>query len=161
MSTNPEPPVAIAASDAPLRAKQTGYPAPFAAQVAGRAKRALGDFFGLTNFGVNLTRLAPGAVSAMRHAHTQQDEFIYILTGHPVLVTDGGETELGPGMCAGFPKGSRDAHQLVNPGPDVVEYLEVGDRSPGDAVEYPDDDLAAVFGADGHWHYRHKDGTPY
>jgi len=160
MST-PEPAVAIAACDAPLRAKQTGYPPPFAARVAGRTKRALGDFFGLTNFGVNLTCLAPGAVSSVRHAHSQQDEFIYILAGHPVLVTDGGETELHPGMCAGFPAGSGDAHQLVNPGPEVVEFLEVGDRTEGDTVVYPDDDLAAVQGADGHWHYRHKDGSAY
>jgi uncharacterized cupin superfamily protein len=161
MSSNPEPPVAVVASEAPLRAKQTGYPEPFASRVAGRAKRALGDFFGLTNFGVNLTRLEPGAVSSVRHAHSAQDEFVYVLRGSPVLVTDGGETELCPGMCAGFPKGSRDAHQLVNPGPDVVEFLEIGDRCAGDTVVYPDDDLAAVQGADGHWQYRHKDGTPY
>ena len=157
----PEPPVAIVASDAPLRAKQTGYPPKFAVRVAGRTKRTLGDLFGLTNFGVNLTRLAPGCCSSLRHAHSHQDEFVYILKGNPVLVTNGGETELAPGMCAGFAKGSGDAHQLVNPGPDVVEYLEIGDRNPGDTVVYPDDDLAAVFGADGQWHYRSKDGTPY
>ena len=141
MSSAPEPAVAIVAAEAPLRAKQTGYPPPFAARVGGREKRPLGDFFGLTNFGVNLTRLAPGCVSSIRHTHTKQDEFIYILRGHPVLVTDGGETELAPGMCAGFPAGSGDAHQLVNPGPDVVEFLEIGDRTPGDEVDYPDDDL--------------------
>ena len=161
MSSAPDPAVAIDASEAPLRAKQTGYPAPFAAQVSGREKRPLGDFFGLANFGVNLTRLAPGSVSSIRHSHTRQDEFIYVLRGHPVLVTNGGETELAPGMCAGFPAGSGDAHQLVNPGPDVVEFLEVGDRSPDDEVEYPDDDLAAKLGADGKWHYYRKDGTPY
>ena len=97
----------------------------------------------------------------MRHAHTKQDEFIYVLRGNPVLVTNGGETELAPGMCAGFPAGSGDAHQLVNPGPDVVEFLEIGDRSPGDDVVYPDDDLAAKLGPDGKWHYHRKDGTPY
>jgi uncharacterized cupin superfamily protein len=161
MSSAPEPAVAIDASEAPLRAKQTGYPAPFAAQVSGREKRPLGDFFGLTKFGVNLTRLAPGCVSSIRHSHTKQDEFVYVLRGHPVLVTNGGETELAPGMCAGFPAGGRDAHQLVNPGPDVVEFLEVGDRSPDDIVDYPDDDLAAKLGADGKWHYYRKDGTPY
>jgi uncharacterized cupin superfamily protein len=158
---SPQPPVALVAAEAPLRARPTGYPPPFAARVAGRAKRPLGDLFGLTNFGVNLTRLEPGAVSSIRHAHSLQDEFIYILRGNPVLVTDGGETELAPGMCAGFAKGSRDAHQLVNPGPDVVEFLEVGDRTPGDSVVYPDDDLAAVQDADGQWRYRHKDGSPY
>jgi len=161
MSSAPEPPVALPAGEAPLRAKQTGYPMPYAARVAGREKRPLGDLFGLVNFGVNLTTLAPGAVSALRHAHTKQDEFVYILAGHPVLVTNGGETELCPGMCAGFSAGSGDAHQLVNPGPDVVEYLEIGDRTPGDSADYPDDDLVAKWGDDGHWHYFRKDGTPY
>jgi len=161
MSSAPEPAVAIVAAEAPLRAKQTGYPSPFAERVAGRQKRPLGDLFGLTNFGVNLTRLAPGCVSSMRHAHDKQDEFVYILSGHPVLVTDGGETEMHPGMCAGFAAGSGDAHQLVNPGPDVVEFLEIGDRGKGDSVVYPDDDLAAVQGPDGAWRYLRKDGTPY
>ena len=104
MSSAPEPAVAIDASEAPLRAKQTGYPQPYAARVSGREKRPLGDLFGLTNFGVNLTRLEPGCVSSIRHCHTKQDEFIYILRGNPVLVTNGGETELAPGMCAGFAK---------------------------------------------------------
>ena len=161
MSSAPLPSVAILASEAPLRAKQTGYPPQFAVRVAGRHKRPLGDLFGLTNFGVNLTRLEPGCVSSIRHAHSKQDEFVYVLAGHPVLVTDGGETELHPGMCAGFAAGSGDAHQLVNPGPDVVEFLEVGDRSKGDTVVYPDDDLAAVQDAEGRWLYQHKDGTPY
>lgn len=161
MSSAPEPPVAVVAAEAPLRAKKTGYPPPFANRVAGRDKRPLGDLFGLANFGVNLTRLAPGSCSSIRHAHSKQDEFVYILAGHPVLVTNGGETELHPGMCAGFAAGSGDAHQIVNPGPDVVEFLEVGDRSKGDSVVYPDDDLAAVQGADGAWRYEHKDGTRY
>jgi len=161
MSSAPEPSVAVVAAEAPLRAKQTGYPPQFAARVAGRQKRTLGDLFGLTNFGVNLTRLAPGCVSSIRHAHSKQDEFVYVLSGHPVLVTNGGETEMHPGMCAGFAAGSGDAHQLVNPGPDIVEYLEIGDRSTGDTVVYPDDDLAAVLGADGAWRYQRKDGTPY
>jgi uncharacterized cupin superfamily protein len=157
----PEPPVAVVAAEAPLRARQTGYPQPFAERVAGRQKRPLGDLFGLANFGVNLTRLGPGCVSSMRHAHSKQDEFVYILSGHPVLVTDGGETELHPGMCAGFAAGSGDAHQLVNPGPEVVEFLEIGDRTQGDSVVYPDDDLAAVQRPDGSWAYQHKDGTAY
>ena len=78
-----------------------------------------------------------------------------------VLVTNGGETELAPGMCAGFAAGSGDSHQLVNPGPEMVEFLEIGDRTPGDDVLYPDDDLAAKLGPDGKWHYYRKDGTPY
>src|SRR3954463_3155863 len=93
---------AIDAREAPTRARPSIYPEPFAAQMVGREKRPLGDVFGLTNFGVNLTRIRPGGSSALRHAHTLQDEFIYVLEGDPVLVTDSGETRLAPGMCAGF-----------------------------------------------------------
>lgn len=154
-------PVMILASEAPPRAKQTGYPADMAKMVAGRFKHPLGDLFGLTNFGVNLTRLAPGAYSALRHAHAKQDEFVYILEGEPTLVTDAGETPLKPGMCAGFKAGTGDAHHLVNRTKKDVVILEVGDRSAGDSVSYPDDDVVAVFGADGKWKYSKKDGTPY
>jgi uncharacterized cupin superfamily protein len=154
-------PVAVVAADAPPRTRPTNYPEPFASRMAGREKRPLGDRFGLANFGVNLTRLAPGAVSALRHAHSRQDEFVYILSGHPVLVTDAGETPLAPGMCAGFRAGTGDGHHLVNRTKEDVVYLEVGDRTPGDAVTYPGDDLQAVLGPDGKWRYAHKDGTPY
>ena len=153
-------PIALVAAEVPLRARATGYPADLATKVAGREKRRLGDPFGLTNFGVNLTRLKPGAASALRHAHQTQDEFVYILEGEPVLVTDAGETPLTPGMCAGFPCGTGDAHCLVNRGGRDVVYLEIGDRSPGDGVVYPDDDLAARMGEDGQWRYFRKDGTP-
>src|SRR5437870_7517257 len=98
----PNIPSAIDAAEAPLRIKPTNYPEPFASRMAGREKRPLGDLFGLTNFGVNLTRLAPGAVSALRHAHSRQDEFVYVLAGQPTLVTDVGDLPLQPGMCAGF-----------------------------------------------------------
>jgi|SRR5581483_612263 uncharacterized cupin superfamily protein len=91
-------PVAIRAADAPARAKPSAYPEPFAARMAGREKRPLGDLFGLSNFGVNLTRLAPKAASALRHAHTRQDEFIYVVEGRPTLHTDEGRTVLAPGM---------------------------------------------------------------
>ncbi len=153
-------PTAIVAAEAPPKAKQSNYPEVFAGRVAGRFKRPLGDVFGLKHFGVNLTTLAPGAASALRHAHTVQDEFVYILQGHPVLVTDAGETLLSPGMCAGFRGGSGDAHHLVNRGGDTVVYLEVGDRLPGDAASYPDDDLQAFFEA-GQWRFARKDGRPY
>ncbi len=159
--TTPKNPVAIRAADAPPKAKQTNYPAPFAARVAGRRKHPLGDLFGLGNFGVNLTHLAPGAVSALRHAHTVQDEFIYILQGAPVLITDAGETPLVPGMCAGFRAGTGDAHHLVNRGTTEVVYLEIGDRAPGDGATYPDDDLQAVMTGVGQWAFTHKDGRPY
>ena len=152
---------AILAAQAAPRSKPTNYPEPFASRMRGREKRPLGDVFGLTNFGVNLTRLAPGAISALRHAHTKQDEFVYILEGHPILVTDAGETALAPGMCAGFKAGTGDGHHLVNRSAQDVVYLEVGDRTPGDQGTYPDDDLRAVLGADGKWRFTHKDGTPY
>jgi uncharacterized cupin superfamily protein len=153
-------PIAIAALQAAPRTKPTNYPEPFASRMTGREKRPLGDVFALQNFGVNLTRLAPGACSALRHAHTKQDEFIYILEGNPVLVTDAGETQLSPGMCAGFRAGTGDGHQLLNRTAKDVLYLEVGDRTAGDSATYPDDDIQAVL-VNGAWQFTHKDGTPY
>ena len=157
---DPAKPVAVLASDAPARVKPSSYPDTFARRMAGREKRPLGDWFGLTNFGVNLTRLAPNAVSALRHAHTKQDEFIYILQGTPVLHTDEGLTRLSPGMCAGFKAGSGNAHCLINPSNEDVVYLEVGDRTAGDEGIYPDDDLKALL-VEGKWQFVHKDGTKY
>jgi uncharacterized cupin superfamily protein len=154
-------PIAARALDVPPRARASNYPEPFASRMAGRQKRPLGDFFGLTHFGVNLTRLAPGAVSALRHAHAVQDELVYILQGRATLVTDRGEVELLPGMCAGFKGGSGEAHHLVNRGSEEVLYLEIGDRMPGDAAEYPDDDIQAQADGAGGWRFTHKDGTPY
>ena len=153
-------PVAIRAAEAALRTKPSIYPEPFASRMAGREKRQLGEVFALTNFGVNHARLAPHAVSALRHAHARQDEFIYILEGSPVLITDAGETQLSPGMCAGFKAGTGDAHQLVNRTAEDVVYLEVGDRTAGDSVTYPDDDIQAAF-VSGAWQFAHKDGTLY
>jgi uncharacterized cupin superfamily protein len=158
---NKEVPLAVAALDVPPRTKPSNYPEPFASRMAGREKRQLGDFFGLSAFGVNLTRIVPGGLSALRHAHATQDEFIYILEGHPTLITDRGETRLAPGMCVGFRAGTGDAHQLVNRGDTDVLYLEVGDRNPGDSAVYPDDDLMAVSESDGKWRFTHKDGTSY
>lgn len=155
-----ERPVALVALDTPPRTKPSNYPEPFSSRMGGREKRALGDHFGLRNFGVNLTRLKPGAMSALRHAHTRQDEFVYVLQGCPTLVTDAGRTPLAPGMCAGFPAGTGDGHHLVNETGEDVLYLEVGDRTPGDAASYPDDDLQAVQ-IDGRWSFLHKDGRAY
>ena len=152
---------AIDATSVAPAAKHTNYPDAFATRVAGREKRRLGDYFGLSNFGVNLTRLAPGAMSALRHAHSRQDELVYILEGCPTLLTDTNEVELAPGMCAGFKAGTGDAHHLVNRTQADVVFFEVGDRSAGDTVEYPDDDLRAVLGSDRKWSFLHKDGTPY
>lgn len=154
-------PPAVSALEIEPRKKKSNYPEPFSARMERREKRALGDVFGLTNFGVNLTRLAPGGMSALRHAHAKQDEFVYVLSGTPILVTNAGETQLEPGMCAGFKAGSGDAHHLVNrTGSDVV-FLEVGDRTAGDGVVYPDDDIAAVFTPEGTWRFTHKDGRDY
>lgn len=156
-----ETPIAVVALQAPARNKPSNYPEPFISRMTGREKRPLGDLFGLSNFGVNLTRLVPGAGSALRHAHSKQDEFLYVLEGHPVLITDQGETRLSPGMCAGMKAGTGNAHQLINRTDQDVLYLEVGDRSAGDSVTYPDDDLKAVLGNEGKWRFVHKDGAPY
>lgn len=128
--------------------------------MAGREKRVVGDVFGLTHFGVNLTRLAPGAVSSLRHFHSRQDEFIYVLQGNPTLYTDQGSTPLAPGDCAGFKAGNSDGHCLRNDTDSTVVFLEVGDRTPGDTGSYPDEDLQAVQEND-QWIFLHKDGAAY
>ncbi len=153
-------PAAVIAAEVPTRSKPSVYPEPFASRMSGRAKSQLGEIFGLENFGVNLTRLAPHAVSALRHAHSKQDEFVYILQGHPTLHTDEGRSTLGPGMCAGFKAGTGNGHRLINETSEEVVYLEVGDRSPGDEGSYPDDDLKALL-VEGGWKFTRKDGTPY
>lgn len=153
-------PIAVTASEVPARMRLSVYPEPFASRMVGREKRPIGDLFGLTNFGVNLTRLAPNAVSALRHAHTKQEEFVYILQGQPTLHTDEGRIQLSPGMCAGFKAGTGNGHRLVNETTEEVVYLEVGDRTPGDEGSYPDDDLKALL-VEGKWKFVHKDDTPY
>lgn len=153
-------PVARVAAEVAPRARPSAYPPEFARRMQGREKRALGDAFGLRNFGVNLTRLAPGACSALRHAHAVQDEFVYVLEGELDLVTDRGCTSLRAGMCAGFRAGTGDAHHLINRSAAPAVYLEVGDRLPGDSASYPDDDLVALL-RDGAWVFTRKDGTPF
>ena len=153
-------PIAVSAAEVSVRSKPSAYPEPFASRMAGREKRPLGDFFGLRNFGVNLTRLDPSSVSALRHAHSKQDEFVYILRGRPTLHTDEGRAQLSPGMCAGFKAGTGNGHCLVNETTEEVVYLEIGDRTPGDEGSYPDDDLKALL-VEGKWKFAHKDGTPY
>lgn len=153
-------PLAVVATEVEPRTKPSNYPEPYASMMAGRIKRQLGDIFGLSNFGVNLTRMAPGSISALRHSHSKQDEFIYILEGAPTLMTGSGETLLGPGMCAGFKAGEGGGHQLINRSSAEVVYLEIGDRTAGDSVFYPDDDIEAYL-ADGAWRFRHKNGEPY
>jgi len=127
--------------------------------MAGRIKRPLGDLFSLSSFGVNHVTLPAGAMSALFHRHTVQDEFVYVIAGELTLVHDGGETVLTAGMCAGFPhQGS--AHQLINRSQHDAQYLEVGDRNGGDSALYPRDDLVAQKVEQG-WRFAHKDGTPY
>jgi len=138
----------------------SGYPEPFRALVAGRERRRLGDALGLTNFGVNLLRLPPGCASSQRHWHTRQDEFVYVLAGEVVLVTDGGEQLLTAGMAAGFPAGKVDGHHLVNRGARDALLLEVGDRTPGDEVDYSDIDMMMRW-VGGEERFLRKDGTAY
>ncbi len=151
----------IAAESVPARKGQTFYPEPFAAQVGGRTKRKLGDLFGLTNFGINLTRLEPGAVSALLHFHAVQDEFIFVLEGEPTLVLGEDEIHLAPGDCMGFKAGIGIAHQLVNRSGEPVTYIEVGDRTPDEKSEFPKDDIKAELSPEGSWVFTHKDGEPY
>lgn len=158
--SDPTTSLVLDAVSVPPRAKASNYPPQFAARMAGREKRALGDRFGLKAFGVNLTRLAPGAQSALLHLHTRQEEFLYVLEGQPTLVTDAGERTLRPGMCAGFPPAGV-AHHLVNRTQRDVVYLEIGNRVQGDEGIYPSDDLKAATAPDGTWRFTRKDGTPY
>ncbi|GIX15107.1 MAG: transcriptional regulator [Paracoccaceae bacterium] len=137
----------------------SGYPAPFAARVAGRFRKRLGNAAGLTQFGVNLTRLEPGAMSALRHWHENEDEFVYVLEGELVLVEEGGETRLTPGDAAAFKAGVANGHHLVNRSDRPALYLEIGTRAARERAHYPDDDLAAVKDAGG-YRFTRKDGTP-
>jgi len=136
------------------------YPEPFASMMKGRFKRKLGEFFGLQNFGVNLTELAPGGISALKHYHLTQDEFIYIVSGCPTLLLDDKEFSMSPGDCFGVRAGEKCGAQLKNGSNEAVVYLEVGDRTAGDIVEYPDDDLKA-FDTESGWVFTHKNGDKY
>jgi uncharacterized cupin superfamily protein len=138
----------------------TIYPAAFAAGFEGRIKRALGDAGGLTQFGVNLTTLEPGAMSAHRHWHAREDEFIYVVEGELTLVTDAGEEVLTPGMAAAFPAGEANGHQLINKGVRTGTYLEIGTRSADEDADYPDIDLR-LRKRDGKPVFLHKSGEPY
>ena len=139
----------------------TSYPEPLRAPNQRRYNRRLGDHAGLENFGVNLTRIVPGGQSSYRHAHSRQDEFVYVLEGEVELESNSGTQMLRPGMCAGFPAGTGDAHRFVNRGAKDVLLLVVGDRSADDVITYPDVDLHGRLGADGKYRFTRKDGTPY
>jgi uncharacterized cupin superfamily protein len=152
--------IAVMATGIAPQPRVRDLPEPFGNRLAGRERRVLGDLFGLSSFGVNYSRLEPGGMSSFRHFHSKQDEFIYIVQGSAILVTEAGEITVSAGMCAGFPAGRANAHHLVNRSDADVYYLEIGDRSAGDVVTYPDDDLHAELQADGHYRYCRKDGSP-
>lgn len=140
----------------------SGYPAQFAASTAQRQKRQLAEALGLQAFGVNLTTLPPGCVSALRHYHMREDEFIYIVSGELALVTDAGEQLLTVGMVAGFPGGVKDGHHLINRSQSDAVYLEVGNRDPACQSFYPDHDLTiGPEDADGQRHFTNLAGERY
>jgi uncharacterized cupin superfamily protein len=153
-----KPPALDPKDVAPLT--DSGYPAEFVARVLPRERRGLGDALGLTRIGVSLATLEPGRESSMRHWHTHEDEFVYVLTGEVVLRTDAGEQTLVAGQCAGFKAGASDGHQFVNRTTTTVTFLAISNRDPADQTYYPDVDLQynapAVPDA-----YSRKDGTPY
>lgn len=155
----------MAADKQPVRAAHevnpisgSSYPEPFRNAVAGRAKRALGNLFGLDAFGVNLVELLPGACSSQRHWHTHEDEFVYVLDGEITLRTDTGEIVMQRGDCAGFKAGVPNGHQLRNDSKALARYLEVGSRHTEDEVFYPDIDLELRRTDSDEREFRHRDG---
>jgi uncharacterized cupin superfamily protein len=146
--------------DAVTETNFTSYPEPYRAANSTRYNRRLADYAGLKNFGVNLTRIIPGGQSSFRHAHSRQDEFIYVLQGEVVLETNDGEQVLRRGMCAGFPAGTGDAHRFVNRTASDVTLLVIGDRTPDDEISYPDVDMHAVLAPDGVYRFSTKSGEP-
>lgn len=161
------PPDALPALSVP-EVRGSTFPEPFKSRLGDRVKRRLGEAFGLTQFGVNLVVIPAGGQSALRHWHTLEEEFVYVLEGELVLITDAGETNLRTGDCAGFPAGTGNAHHMANRSTASASYLEVGARCPGDIAFYPDDDVMWAFRA-GEGEARgqavemaaHKDGRPY
>ena len=135
----------------------TFYPPPYDEPCRARERTRLGDPAGLTQFGVNLLRLPPGAWSSQRHWHTGEDEFIHVVSGEVVLVTDAGEEVLRAGDCAGFKANDRDGHHLQNRSGQDAVVLEIGSRVATSAAHYSDIDMMSMPGGG----YIHRDGTPY
>jgi len=138
----------------------TGYPEPYFSRMGQGDWRRLGEVFGLTQYGFNLETLQPDAESALRHWHTLEDEFVYVLEGELMLITDEGATPMTAGMCVGFKAGVKNAHHLANRSTGPARYLVIGARVPGDSCFYPDDDLMWIDTEHGTYP-AHKDGTPY
>ena len=139
---------------------RTGYPEPFRRAVVGRERKRLGNAVGLDQFGVNLSRLKPGAASSQRHWHVHEDELVYVLEGELILVEDGGETVLRPGDAAGWKAGVANGHCLINRTDRDAVYLEIGSRALNEFVDYPDIDMRLErIGRDAR--FLHKSGDPY
>jgi uncharacterized cupin superfamily protein len=138
--------------------KGSSYPSPFDQIAVNRIRQRLGDAGGLTQFGVNLLQLPPGEWSSQRHWHSAEDEFLYVISGEVVLVTDKGEEHLRAGDCAAFPRNTPDGHHLINKSGEMAVCLEVGTRVQGDVTMYPDIDMMFDPSVD---NFTHKDGTPY
>ncbi|MBL3963746.1 cupin domain-containing protein [Burkholderia sp. KCJ3K979] len=155
-----QPQACMVAADAVPRTKHSNYPEPFASRMTGREKKPLGDPFGLSQFGVNLTTLSPGAVSALHHRHSKQDEWVYVLSGEVTLYVGDESYLMRPGMYAGF-RANGMAHHLQNNSAADATIIEVGSRVSGDAVSYATDDLVAVMSSNGQWGFQHKNGEPY
>jgi uncharacterized cupin superfamily protein len=150
--------IPIRASDLPAR-RGSDYPAPHDAPCRERIRRALGDAFGLSQFGVNLLELPPGAWSSQRHWHERQEELVYVLDGEVVLVTDEGETTLTQGMTAGFRAGTGNGHHLVNRSDRTARVIEVGTRTVEEVAHYPDIAMIVREDAAG-WGYFTAEGRP-
>jgi uncharacterized cupin superfamily protein len=157
--SNPLKHPALDPQSQPLK-EGSSYPQSFRGAVQGRRWRALGDAVGLTQFGVNLVELAPGSWSSQRHWHTHEDEFVYVLEGELVLITDEGEQRLAAGDAAGFAAGKQNGHHLVNRSDQPARFLAIGSRSGADSCFYPDIDLIERQEASGYY-YTRKDGTRY
>ena len=138
----------------------TMYPPAFSKPCEKREKKVLGDRFGLSQFGVNLTILQPGVWSARRHWHTNEDEFVYVVDGELVLIDDEGEHVLKKGMCAGFPAGDENGHHLVNKSDQPASYIEIGSRVKTETAYYPDDDLVA-HKTDVGFEFTNREGETY
>ncbi|MBS0379345.1 MAG: cupin domain-containing protein [Proteobacteria bacterium] len=140
---------------------RSGYPEPYRSRVLPRAVRGLGDAFGLTRIGINLVTIEPGKESSMRHWHTREDEFVYVVAGTLVLRTDAGEEQLEAGMCAGFPAGARDGHQLINRSASPATFLVVSNRDPEDTAHYSDPDVDLMWSPpNARGRMTRRDGTP-
>ena len=137
--------------------KGTSYPAEFAREPGERITQRLGDAGGLSQFGVNLRRLPPGAWSSQRHWHSHEDEFVYVISGEVVLVTNEGEAVMRAGDCAAFPANTHDGHHLINRSGDVAVVLDIGSKIEEDRVVYSDIDMVAEPSGG----FAHRDGTPY